>query len=295
MQKPQRLIAWDTSAKSGAIVALEWDEAARDPRASLKLVSEWVLDVQATHSERLLWGIDQVLSAARWKLADVSFFGVGIGPGSFTGLRIGITTAKSLAATLNKPLIPVSSLVALARPAVDWLAQLSDRTVIIAATDACKGEVFSLVGAAKSVRDCVMYSDGDFPGIWKRGVEEAVLTPEELIKAAKKKLREGISAKKTSSKPKSASWIALGEAFERYPEIIKALPAAQRIELPIGFNDQIQGRHLGLLAWEGLQAGLARDANRVNPRYMRAADAEIKLKAGLLPPGPTRGGSRSNS
>jgi len=276
-----KLLAWDTSSKTGAIACLEW-QSGLPP----KLITEWTLNVEAMHSERLLWAIHEVLEASRWKLTDVDVFGVGIGPGSFTGLRIGVTTARTLSHTLKKPLIGVSSLAALARPAAAWLstsAKGESRTVIVASTDAAKGELFALYGNARSMMDCVAVADSDAPGLWKRGVEEQVLTPEDLMHAVKKKLSEGKS---------SARWLALGEGRERYPEAWKILPKAKEIIPSVPFTAQVQGRYVGILAWEGFQAGIGKEALQVHPRYLRASDAELKLKAGLLPPGPTRGDSR---
>lgn len=280
-----KLLAWDTSSKSGALAAIEWDpQAATQGRYGFRLVAEWALNVDAAHSERLLWAIHEILKSANWSLEDVDVFGVGVGPGSFTGLRIGITTARTLAHTMGKPLIGVSSLAALVRPAALWLGEEKRRTVVIGATDAAKGELFALWGAARSVVDCVAMSEGDLPGLWKRGVEETVLPPDELMKAIKKKLSEGGKSASADSR-----WIVLGEGRNRYLDAWKELPKSQRLEPPVPFPDQIQGRYVGLLAWEAYQAGLAREALKIHPRYLRASDAEIKLRAGLLPSGPTRG------
>ena len=268
-----RLIAWDTSSKEAALVALEWNQESKSGWPGVKLVAEWALNVDLNHSERLLWGIDQILESARWGLGDVDLLGVGVGPGSFTGLRIGVTTARTLALTLNKPLLGVSSLAALARPAASWLASKKARTVVIAATDAAKGELFGLFGSARSILDCAIRSDDDHAGLWKRGVEEKVMLPGDLMQAIKRKLAEGDG---------KSEWVAVGEGRFRYPEAWKTLPVARRAEIPDFFSNQVQGRYLGQIVWEAFQAGLHSDPARVLPRYLRASDAEVKLKAGLL-------------
>ncbi len=273
-----RLLAWDTSSRSGAIAAMEWGVAESSaPRR--RLVSEASFSADATHSERLLWAVDQVLESAGWSVSDVDVFAVGVGPGSFTGLRIGVTTARTLAHTLGRPLIAISSLAALARPAADALSSAGRPTLVVAATDACKGELFGLWGAAKSVRDCVSFAQGEWPGLWKRGVMEKTLTPGELARAIRKKLA-------TMGR---ASWLAVGQDCLRYREFRSELPRSRGIEWSDPFADRIQGRVLVQLAWESYQAGLARGPLGVHPRYLRSSDAELKLKAGLLPPGPTRG------
>jgi hypothetical protein len=152
--------------------------------------------------------------------------------------------------------------------------------VLVAATDACKGELFALWGSARSVQDCVAAPEGDAAGLWKRGVEEKVLSPDELVRSIRRKLSEGTGA---------SAWTVVGEGRHRYADLWKKLPRAKRMESSLSFADHVQGRYLGQLVWEAYQAGIARDALAVHPRYLRASDAELKLKAGLLPAGPTRG------
>ncbi len=280
-----KILAWDTSSRTGAVAALESTENVGGAPV-LHLRGEMTLSLDVTHSERLLWAIHSLLDVTRWKLEEVDCFGVGVGPGSFTGLRIGVTTARTLGHSLKKAVVPVSSLAALARPAAAWLGSRDRRTVLIAATDAAKGELFTLVGAARSVVDCVTAADGDHPGLWKRGVEEAVLAPAELVKRAKKKLSEGETR---------SSWLVLGEAAVRYPDLWKALPKARRIEVADPALHLVQGRWVAQLAWEAAQAGLAREALEVRPRYLRAADAEVKLKAGLIPQAPMHSPRKKDS
>jgi len=79
-----------------------------------RLIAESFLHTAKTHSERLIPMLDQLLTAASWTLQDLEMIGVVRGPGSFTGIRIGIATAQGLAQVLKIPLLAVLSLDALA-------------------------------------------------------------------------------------------------------------------------------------------------------------------------------------
>ena len=78
------------------------------------LIAESFLHTAKTHSERLIPMLDQLLTAASWTLQELEMIGVVRGPGSFTGIRIGIATAQGLAQVLKLPLLAVLSLDALA-------------------------------------------------------------------------------------------------------------------------------------------------------------------------------------
>ena len=88
------------------------------------------------HAETLAPAIEFLTLQARVPLRDISAIAVDVGPGLFTGLRVGISTAKALATTLRIPMIGVTSLDLLAFP-VRW----SDRR-IVSVVDARRGEVF---------------------------------------------------------------------------------------------------------------------------------------------------------
>lgn len=250
--KPHRFIAWDTSSKSGAVVA----QTVSDNGEVAAPVASLSLNVDAQHSEKLLWAIDQVLSKAGWKLEDVDFFGVGEGPGSFTGLRIGMTTARTLAQTLSKPIVQVSSLAALAYPYIVAAKNTGIKTLVIASTDACKGELFSWMGSSEL--DAV--SSG----------EEKLLTPLTIVSEAQIKWSNGDFGR----------WIMVGESTDRYPEILKALPSESRWEHKVdrlGEGYSVDPMSLGLLvAQEFKRKGLSEFSGTI-PNYMRASDAEIKL------------------
>jgi tRNA threonylcarbamoyladenosine biosynthesis protein TsaB len=99
-----RLLAIETSSPAGGVALLDGD----------RLVAEYVLDVQVTHSERVMTAVDRLLADARWRIVDLERLAVSIGPGSFTGLRIGLSTAKGLALALGLSIAPVPTLDAMA-------------------------------------------------------------------------------------------------------------------------------------------------------------------------------------
>ena len=99
-----RLLAVETSTLTGAVALLQAGDVVAESRVS----------VAVTHGERLMAAIDGVLRAARWDLADVEAFAVALGPGSFTGLRIGLSTVKGLAFATGLPVVGVPTLDALA-------------------------------------------------------------------------------------------------------------------------------------------------------------------------------------
>lgn len=89
------------------------------------------------HSETLLPGVERLLARAGLGRGDVEAIAVGTGPGSFTGLRVGLATFKAWASVSGLPLVPVVSLDAVAIP----LLREGDPVVILA--DARKGEVYA--------------------------------------------------------------------------------------------------------------------------------------------------------
>ncbi len=275
-----KVLAWDTSSKSAVLAAFELDQ----DRAHPKLIAEWTLNIEATHSERLLWAVHNLLEASRWKLEEVDVFGVGIGPGSFTGLRIGITTARTLAHLMKKPLVAVSSLALLARPAARWATQSgaatkSESVQVIASVDAAKGELFALWGLASGVEESVILTSDPAQSLWKRGVQEASIAPDLLID-------DVLSRSKKS--PRGVRFVCIGEGWHRYPEACARIPKKALIETGYPFPDQIQGRSIVTLVWEALARGLEQKPLSVHPNYARASHAELKLLAGELPISPTR-------
>ena len=99
-----KILAVDTSAKAASAALLEDD----------RLIAESFVNTNFTHSQTLLPMIDGMLETAGARLAEVDAFAVSVGPGSFTGLRIGIGAVKGMAYGAGKPCVGVSTLEALA-------------------------------------------------------------------------------------------------------------------------------------------------------------------------------------
>jgi tRNA threonylcarbamoyladenosine biosynthesis protein TsaB len=123
-----RILAVDTTTPCGSAALLE----------DARLMGEVTCESPATHSARLLRAIDHLLRAADLDIKSVGGFAVAAGPGSFTGIRIGLSTVKSLAFASGKPVAAVSTLRALALKLVHPQVRL-----ICPILDAKKGEVYS--------------------------------------------------------------------------------------------------------------------------------------------------------
>jgi len=101
------------------------------------LIAEMRLNVKSTHSERLMTETDHVLRQAGLKVSDIDVFAVAIGPGSFTGLRIGLSTVKGFSYSTGKRIVAVPTLEAFA-----WNFPYS-RHPVCTMLDARKKEVYS--------------------------------------------------------------------------------------------------------------------------------------------------------
>ncbi|WP_069650332.1 tRNA (adenosine(37)-N6)-threonylcarbamoyltransferase complex dimerization subunit type 1 TsaB [Caloranaerobacter ferrireducens] len=99
-----KILAVDTSSIVATCAILDED----------KLIGEYILNNKRTHSQKIMPIIKEILENSELKPEDIDIFAVSIGPGSFTGLRIGVATIKSLAHVLNKPVIGIPTLDALA-------------------------------------------------------------------------------------------------------------------------------------------------------------------------------------
>jgi len=148
-----RIVAIETSAKAASVALLE----------DGKLVAQNMQNAGLTHSRTLLPMLHALLDGVGIEVKDVDKLAVAYGPGSFTGLRIGVATAKGLAWGLDKPLVGVSSLEAMAHQAV----HLGDG-IICPVMDARRDQVYNALFECRN-------------GTLRRLIEDRAIAIEELF------------------------------------------------------------------------------------------------------------------
>jgi len=109
---------------------------------NLSLISSNSTEVEKSHSKLIIQLIDQSLKDAKIKINEVDAFAVSMGPGSYTGLRIGVSTIKGLCYSLEKPLISINTLEILSKSALNHINNYND-FFICPMIDARRMEVFT--------------------------------------------------------------------------------------------------------------------------------------------------------
>lgn len=225
-----KVLGIETSTLVGGVALLD-DET---------LVAEHTLNVALTHSERLLSAIDQLLAAARWRLGELDGLAVAVGPGSFTGLRIGLATAKGLAFATGTPLAGVPTLDALARTLP------FARHPVCPILDAKKGEVYASLYRTDR---------GEAERLWGY----LAVSPEELCGRLK-----GLDG----------PVIFLGDGVAAYRALLETALGAAALFAPPGSRAPSAAAvaELGLRA---IRAGQATAPAELVPLYIRPSEAEL--------------------
>lgn len=104
-----------------------------------KLLAQTVINHKKTHSQKIMPQVDQLFALSELSVSDIDAFAAAVGPGSFTGVRIGVATVKGMAQALNKPCIPVSTLEALAFPLSSF------QGLVCPILDARRGQVYNAI------------------------------------------------------------------------------------------------------------------------------------------------------
>ena len=204
------------------------------------LCSEYTLNVAATHSERLLPTIDRMLRDAGVGLDALSGLAVSIGPGSFTGLRIGLSTVKGLAYATGLPVVSVPTLEALASTVA------FAREQVCPVLDARKQEVYAALFRCER-------------GELVRIMEDTALAPEALCS----KIRRPT--------------IFLGDGMAVYGELFRHL-LGDRMLVPPPPSRGARPAWVAELGRRRLLRGERDPVDALVPRYLRLSEAELRLQ-----------------
>jgi tRNA threonylcarbamoyladenosine biosynthesis protein TsaB len=230
------ILSLDTSSKVTSIALARGEE----------IIESYAGDVEERRSERLWSGIGQMLDRASVSMNEITLFAVCVGPGGFTGLRVGLAAAKGYAMATGGPMVGVTSLEA---SALGHKAGLS---------------VYSMVNAYKGEVYCQLF-EIDNEGYPAAAGKAEVLELEEAVK------RVG----------KISPLVFTGDAVDEARGLIEKYSASginwsvEKLDAPLAVN-------VSRIASIRFKLGQLDSPEGLSAYYIRPAEAEVKLSKGLL-------------
>jgi tRNA threonylcarbamoyladenosine biosynthesis protein TsaB len=234
-----RILAFDTATRATTVAVL--DEASG---TELELRDDPELGQRPRHTSRLMPLVAEVLQQAGFGWPDIDLLAVGTGPGTFTGLRIGVATARALARARGIPLVGVSTLRSLATGAGD-AARSGDHDVVLAVLDARRREVFAAAWPAES------------------GQGDPILAPAAISPAA---LTDAVAEL-------GHSHLAVGDGAIEFRSVLERPGTLIPVD-DSGLHRVSAAFHCRLAVQQPLSGG-----GPVSPEYLRRPDAEIASRA----------------
>jgi tRNA threonylcarbamoyladenosine biosynthesis protein TsaB len=226
-----RLVALDTTARAGS-VALAIDGAVIEARTG---------DASRTHGERLPGEILDLLSAHGLRAADIDVYAVAAGPGSFTGLRVGIASIQGFALAHSRRVVAISALDALAHIAAR--DRPSSTSLTGALIDAQRGEIFGALYRGKAAVATPL-----------------VASPRQAIAAWKGLLAGG-------------GLLAIGDGAARYRDVLEAA-LGERVRFYDPLAPQLAPA-IAEMAHALAASGATSAPHAIVPIYIRRPDAEV--------------------
>ena len=208
-------------------------------RKNGKVLASLSLSSRVTHSRRLLAVIDYLMSETEVDWSSIEAVAVSIGPGSFTGLRIGMATAKGLVFGADRAMVGVSTLDGLA-------SKCAPSPWICSVLDARKNEVYAA------------FYRTDAEGLTVLSGIPVVISPEKLAEC----ITEPV--------------VLVGDGVNVYGDLWKTLLEGKVSYAPAHLH-QPSAACLGFIGKEKLQAGDILNMGEAVPSYIRASDAELNL------------------
>jgi tRNA threonylcarbamoyladenosine biosynthesis protein TsaB len=242
-----RILAFDTATR--ATTAALWDSEA--PGGASEVRDDPLPGERPRHAAFLLPSIVELLEREAVSWDDIDRIAVGIGPGTFTGLRIGIATAKALSRSRGIPLVGVPTLESLALGGV-LSAHGSERpSAVVAVIDARRREVFA-AGWRLGL------DANDAPVLNDRFLDPRALAPADLAE---------------SLRALGSTAVAIGDGAVEFRPVLERSGAS----IP---DDDSELHRVSAINHCRLAAGLRAGApDEIRPEYLRVPDAEIALRA----------------
>jgi tRNA threonylcarbamoyladenosine biosynthesis protein TsaB len=221
------ILGIETSTKTGSVAVISESE----------VIAQYSLNIEVTHSERLMSTVDRVLKDTGITMSRIDGFAVAIGPGSFTGLRIGISAVKGLALATGKSVAAVPTLLAMARN-LPYAA-----FPVCPMLDARKNEVYAALYRME-------------------GATPVTLRPERVLSLAR--LLDEIDGKT----------IFTGEAARLYRRQIEGIFGGRALFAPSS-ADLPSAASVAEIGLEMLKDGKPADPDSLTPLYIRKPEAEV--------------------
>jgi tRNA threonylcarbamoyladenosine biosynthesis protein TsaB len=227
-------LAFDTSSRTAAVSILKNDN----------ILYDCIINTDVNHSEVLLPAIDQACRQLKIEIKEIDLFACTIGPGSFTGLRIGVSTLKGLILADNKPAVGISSLTALAMN-----IGITDN-LICSVMDAGRGQVY----AAYFRYD----SNGKLKGINSAKAVE----PQDILSGIDKPSKQEIEF--------------VGDGAIKYADIIRGMMKKAKIASTL--HQHIRASSVGIIGLDKYNCDEILDPAAFVPEYLRSADAKVSRR-----------------
>jgi tRNA threonylcarbamoyladenosine biosynthesis protein TsaB len=230
-------LALDTSSPAGSLAIL------RDEKL-IGTVSTWTSEI---YSSRIFRHVDFLLNELSLGLADFDLFAVAAGPGSFTGVRVGLAAVKGWAEVYGKPIAAVSALEAVAAQSYSLAAD------IVPVLDAHRGQIYFGVYRRRAEASVS-------PALALEG-EECVMNPEEFLASLGTRMKTSSVAVVTPAP----------ELFDGIASRNETIGRAEKVSA-------VLAPHVGLIGYRRAQRGELVDSLRLDANYVRRSDAELHWK-----------------
>lgn len=229
------ILAFDTASSSGAVAIMN----------NSKIIAHTQLNIGLTHSEQLLPTVHSLIKITGFQMDQIDAVAITSGPGSFTGLRIGFSTAKGMVIGLKKPLIPV--------PTLDVLAENGQ---------GIKGYIIPIMNARRNqVYTAIYASDGN---VISRKSDYQAIGIEALLQGIKEKSHNALV-------------YFTGDGVDIFKEVIQQELKDQAI-FAKGSRKYVCADMLALLAEQVLNTSPNQLGLRAEPIYLRESEAVIKWR-----------------